>query len=63
MLFPYTTVIELKHSIKEFMCWYNYQRRHSGIGKKKPIDLVGDITDKNIFLSVDSCRKTVKKIS
>ena len=36
----YDTVAEANKSLSEYIKWYNHERRHSGIGKKRPFDVM-----------------------
>lgn len=41
----YDSVVDAKENLAVYIDWYNTQRRHSGIGQKRPIDVLMDNCD------------------
>ena len=39
----YESVLEAKEELRKYITWYNHERRHSGIGKKRPYEVMSGI--------------------
>lgn len=42
----YESVLEAKEGLRQYINWYNHERRHSGIGKKRPYEVMSGIEHK-----------------
>lgn len=55
----YESVLEAKEELGKYIYWYNHQRRHSSLGKKRPFEIMSGI--ENIFRQ--ESKKTATKYS
>ncbi len=53
----YDTVFEAKAALSKYIEWYNYERRHSSLGKRRPYEVMSGIEIRAKQEQVNNMRK------
>jgi putative transposase len=59
----YESVLEAREELRKYISWYNHERRHSGIGKKRPYEVMSGIEYKIKQQSVEPMANRSLKIA